>query len=148
MATNLEPHRERACGPHRQQLRALKATAAPQIARPVAGLDQMSEHAIKFTIAAEGRHYELLPPEAARIVRGSGRISAALMLRATFDSSDSPAVLHLLDALVALLSAGRRKRDEESGRNTGLAARRRAPFPPLSVTMLGPRHREGKSAAI
>ena len=111
MATNLKPIENALAGLADSELRALKraCSGAPQIApRLLAWIKGACDWE---SCRRGGRHYELLPPGAANDPsEGQVRVSAALMLRATFDSGSSPAVLHLLDALLALLSGSGRKR--------------------------------------
>jgi hypothetical protein len=105
MATNLKPIENALAGLTHSELRALKraCSGAPQIApRLLAWIKGACDWE---SYRRAGRHCRLLPPEAAiDPSEDEDSVTAGLMLRATFDSGNSPAVLRLLDALLALLS--------------------------------------------
>ena len=107
MATILTPIEDALVGLTDSELHALKRACNgwPQIAP---GLLAWIEGACDWESNRRGgHHYGRLPPEAARDPSEDHvSVSAALMLRATFDSGSSPAVLRLLDALLALLTGG------------------------------------------
>ena len=111
MATDLTPIEDALTGLTDSDIQALKSACdgAPQIAP---GLLAWIKSACDWEwYRRRGHRLGLLPPEATvDPSEDKVSVSAALMLRAAFDSGNSPAVLRLLDALLPVLTGSRQNR--------------------------------------